>query len=181
MERAPRTLLLIALQLKLGVRQPPRNMRVRKDAPDIVVLPPLLVAGTLLLGLALHYGLWPVELLPVTLARVLGATIFVAAGVLAHLSHLAMKRVGTNVLPTQPTLALATDGPYRFTRNPLYLAAIGVYLGVALWVDSGVLLLLLAPMIAVLHHGIVLPEERYLSAKFGERYELYRRAVRRWL
>ena len=92
-----------------------------------------------------------------------------------------MKRVGTNVLPTQPTLALATDGPYRFSRNPLYIAAIGVYVGVALWVDSLALLLLLPPMIAVLHWGIVLREERYLSAKFGARYEVYRATVRRWL
>ncbi|MEO7823063.1 MAG: isoprenylcysteine carboxylmethyltransferase family protein [Gemmatimonadaceae bacterium] len=92
-----------------------------------------------------------------------------------------MKRVGTNVLPTQPTLALATDGPYRFTRNPLYIAAIGVYLGITFWVDGLALLLLLFPMAWVLHRGIVLPEERYLESKFGERYLVYRSAVRRWL
>ena len=152
-----------------------------KDAPDIIVLPPVLVGGTLLIGVAVHYLVWPVEVLPIIVARVAGLALFVAAGVLAHLSHRSMKRVGTNVLPTQPTLALATDGPYRFSRNPLYIAAIGVYVGVALWVDSLALLLLLPPMIAVLHWGIVLREERYLSAKFGARYEVYRATVRRWL
>lgn len=152
-----------------------------KDTPDILVLPPVLVGGTLLIGVAVHYVIWPTELLPVVLARVLGLAIFILSGVLAHLSHLAMKRVGTNVLPTQPTLALATDGPYRYTRNPLYLAAIGVYLGVTLWVDSLVLIVLLVPMAAVLHVGIVLREERYLAAKFGQRYETYRSAVPRWL
>lgn len=156
-------------------------MREREDVPRIVVLPLALVGGTLLLGVTMHYGVWPVAVLPVVVARVVGATVFVAAGVLAHLSQRAMKRVGTNILPTQPTLALATDGPYRVSRNPLYLAAIGVYSGVALWVDSLVLLLLLAPMIAILHRGIVLPEERYLVAKFGSSYESYRAAVPRWL
>ena len=92
-----------------------------------------------------------------------------------------MTRAGTSVLPTRPTVALATDGPYRFTRNPLYIAAIGVYLGVTFWVDGLALLLLLFPMARLLHRGIVLPEERYLESKFGERYLVYRSAVRRWL
>lgn len=156
-------------------------MREEKDVPDIVVLPPVLVGGALLLGLAIHFFVWQVEPIPLVLARVLGLTVFVAGGVLAHLSHPAMKRVGTNILPTQPTLALATDGPYRYTRNPLYLAAICVYLGVTLWVDSLVLLLLLPFVIGVLHAGVVLREERYLSARFGSQYEAYRAGVRRWL
>ena len=71
-------------------------------------------------------------------------------------------------LPSRPTVALATDGPYRFTRNPLYVAAIGVYLGVTLWVDGLAPLLLLLPMAWLLHRGIVLPEERYLETRFGD-------------
>jgi len=151
------------------------------DTPAILVLPPVLVGGTLIVGVVVHYVFWPVDLLPIVLARIVGVTLFVAAGVLAHLAHLAMKRVGTNVLPTQPTVALATDGPYRFTRNPLYIAAIGVYLGVTFWVDGLALLLLLFPMAWLLHRGIVLPEEGYLESKFSERYLVYRSAVRRWL
>jgi protein-S-isoprenylcysteine O-methyltransferase Ste14 len=92
-----------------------------------------------------------------------------------------MKRVGTHVLPTRPTLALATDGPYRFSRNPLYVAAIGVYLGATLWVNGLAPLLLMFPMTWLLHRGIVLREERYLEAKFGNTYQSYQTAVRRWL
>ena len=141
----------------------------------------MLVGGTLLVGVAIHYLIWTVTLLPTLVARVLGLALFVSAGVLAHLAHKAMIRVGTNVLPTKPTLALATDGPYRFTRNPLYLAAIGVYLGITLWVNGLAPLLLLFPMAWLLHRGIVLPEERYLEAKFGDAYAFYRSSVRRWL
>ncbi len=151
------------------------------DTPEILVLPPVLVGGTLLVGVAIHYLVWTITLMPIVLARVLGVVVFVSAGVLAHLSHNAMKRVGTNVLPTQPTLALATDGPYRFTRNPLYVAAVGVYLGVTLWVDGLVPLLLMFPMAWLLNRGIVLPEERYLEKKFGDAYISYRSSVRRWL
>ena len=151
------------------------------DAPDIVVLPPVLVGSTLLTGIALHYLVWPIPLLPVVLARVVGAGVFIASGLLAHAAQRAMMRVGTNVLPTRPTLALAIDGPYRFTRNPLYLAAIGVALGVSLWVDGVIPLLLLVPMILILQWGIVIPEEQYLVRKFGPEYEAYRSRVRRWL
>lgn len=151
------------------------------DVPDIVMLPPVLVGGMLVIGLIIHYALWTVTLLPTVLARVLGFIVFISAGVLAHLAQLAMKRAGTNILPTQPTLALATDGPYRFSRNPLYLAAIGVYLGITLWVNGLAPLLLMVPMWWLLHWGIVLREERYLEAKFGDDYRLYQANVRRWL
>ena len=151
------------------------------DVPDIVMLPPVLVGGMLLVGVLIHYALWTVTLMPTVLARVLGVVVFISAGVLAHFAHLAMKRVGTNILPTQPTLALATDGPYRFSRNPLYLAAIGVYLGVTLWVNGLAPLLLMLPMTTLLHWGIVLREERYLESKFGNAYQSYRMGVRRWL
>ena len=156
-------------------------MARERDAPDIVILPPVLVGGTMIVGLIVHYLIWPVSILPMLLSRTLGVVVFVSSGVLAHLAHRAMQRVGTNVFPTQPTLALATDGPFRFTRNPLYVAAIGVYLGVTLWVNSLVMLVLIIPMTLVLHWGIVLREERYLSAKFGDGYDAYQTRVRRWL
>ena len=152
-----------------------------RDVPDIVILPPILVGGALIIGLFVHYVLWTVMLLPTVLARVLGVIVFVSAGALAHFSHLAMTRAGTNILPTQPTLALATDGPYRFSRNPLYIAAIGVYLGITLWVNGLAPLLLMLPMIWFLHWGIVLREEQYLASKFGDAYRSYQSIVRRWL
>lgn len=135
----------------------------------------------MILGLIVHYTLWPRSILPTPFSRTLGVLLFVGSGLLAHLAHRAMERVGTNVFPTQPTLALATDGPFRFTRNPLYIAAIGVYLGVTLWVDSLVMLLLTVPMGFVLHSGIVLREERYLAGKFPEAYRDYQARVKRWL
>ena len=151
------------------------------DTPDLVVLPPILVGSTLIVGIGIQYLVWPTTLLPVLPARVLGVVVFIASGLIAHAAQRAMMRVGTNVLPTRPTLALALDGPYRFTRNPLYLAAIGVALGVSLWVDGVFPLVLLIPMSMVLHWGVVLREEQYLLRKFGPDYEAYRSHVRRWL
>ena len=151
------------------------------DAPDIVILPPVLVGGTMIAGLIIHFAVWSVPLLPTVVARALGLTIFIASGIFARRAHRAMDRVGTNVFPTQPTLALATDGPYRRTRNPMYIAAIGGYLGVAIFVNGVIPLILLLPMIWILHRGVVLREEQYLARKFGEEYRAYQSRVPRWL
>lgn len=151
------------------------------DRPSILVLPPILVAGLLLAGLLVHYWIWTVTPFPLIPSRVLGFVIFVGAGLLAHASQNAMVRAGTNVLPTRPSTALVVDGPYRFTRNPLYVAAMGVYLGVALWIDGLFPLFLLPVVFAGLHVAIVRPEERYLESKFGEDYRAYQARVRRWI
>ncbi len=150
------------------------------DVPQIRVLPPVLVGGFLLLGVAFEW-LRPIPALPDLVARPLGVAIFVLAGYLAHRAQLALRQVGTNILPTRPTLALATAGPFRRTRNPLYVAALGVYLGVALWVNGVVPLVLLPVLWILLDWGVVRPEERYLAAKFGVEYEAYCARVRRWL
>jgi protein-S-isoprenylcysteine O-methyltransferase Ste14 len=151
------------------------------DRPDILVLPPVLVGGLLLVGVVVHYWVWTVTPFPIVPARILGAVLLVSAGVLANAAHSVMKRAGTNILPTQPALALVRDGPFRRTRNPLYIAAVGVYLGVAFWVDGLVPFLLLPLVLAGLHWAVVMPEERYLEGKFGDAYRTYRSQVPRWL
>ena len=92
-----------------------------------------------------------------------------------------MKRAGTNIRPDQPTLALVFDGPFRFTRNPLYMALTGLYLGITLLVNALWPLLFLIPVLGVLRWGVVAREERYLEAKFGEPYRTYKARVRRWI
>ena len=151
------------------------------DRPHILVLPPILVGGLLLVGVSVHYWLWTVTPFPIVPARTLGLVLFVSAGVLAHAAHNAMKRAGTNIVPTQPALALVSDGPFRRTRNPLYIAAVGVYLGVAFWVDGLVTFLVLPIVLAGLHWAVVMPEERYLEGKFGDAYRAYQSQVPRWL
>lgn len=152
----------------------------KADVPGVLVLPPILVGGTLLIGVLLNL-IAPRPVLPPVPSRIFGVVIFVLSGFLAHSAQRAMQRVGTNIRPDRPSLALATDGPFRFTRNPLYIAALGVYLGIALFVGGLIPLLLIVPVAVLLHWGVVLREERYLEAKFGDRYRDYCRHVRRWV
>jgi protein-S-isoprenylcysteine O-methyltransferase Ste14 len=151
-----------------------------QDKPGVVILPPLLYAAALAAGLLLHL-LMPRQPLTPWVARPLGMMLLIASGALARWGEKTMRRAGTNVSPNEPTLTIVGDGPFRFTRNPLYVSMTGLYLGVTLLVDALWPLLLLVPLVLVAHYGIIRREERYLEAKFGETYRAYNARVRRWL
>jgi protein-S-isoprenylcysteine O-methyltransferase Ste14 len=150
------------------------------DSPGVLVWPPLLYGGAFLLGLVLT-RLLPLGRLPATPARIAGA-VCVATGLgIAWWGEQVMHRAGTNVRPDLPSTALVTDGPFRFTRNPLYVGLTLLYAGVALLIPSTWPLLLLIPVLLVMRWGVIAREERYLERKFGEPYRTYLGRVRRWL
>jgi protein-S-isoprenylcysteine O-methyltransferase Ste14 len=150
------------------------------DHPNVVVLPPLLYGAGLAVGLLLHW-LAPRPVLADDLRYWVGGGVLALGLMLAVWGRRVMERVGTNVNPTQPTTALVSDGPFRFSRNPLYVALTLMYIGLGLLTNGLWVLLLLAPVLLVLHYGVVLREERYLEAKFGDPYRAYRAHVRRYL
>jgi len=92
-----------------------------------------------------------------------------------------MHRAGTNISPLKPSINLVNTGPYRFSRNPLYVAVTLLYLGLTFLCNSWWGVALLFPVLVVLHFGVVRREERYLERKFGEEYLAYRSQVRRYL
>ena len=87
----------------------------------------------------------------------------------------------TGLLPGQPTNALIERGPFRTSRNPLYLGLLALYLGLALLVPSFWGLALFPAAVALVSWGAIRPEERFLRQRFGAAYEDYARRVRRWL
>ncbi len=76
---------------------------------------------------------------------------------------------------------IITTGPYRFSRNPSYVSLTMLYLGIAIAADSVWVLAGLIPTLVVMHYGVILREEEYLEAKFGQEYLRYKRSVPRWL
>lgn len=91
------------------------------------------------------------------------------------------RNAGTPIRPNRPATLLVTRGPFRLSRNPMYMGLVLVYLGVMVLVDSTWPLLCLPPVIAILQLTVIRNEERYLAVTFGRAYEEYRRRVRRWL
>lgn len=87
----------------------------------------------------------------------------------------------TGLLPGQPTTTLLQRGPFRVSRNPLYVGLLVLYVGAAVVAGSGGALLLTPVAWAALHWGAVLPEERYLRATLGAPYVSYCASVRRWM
>jgi protein-S-isoprenylcysteine O-methyltransferase Ste14 len=150
------------------------------DHPHVVVVPPVIYVGAFGLGLILE-GLVRTDVPGSTLRFGLGGLLLLVGVVLMGSALRAFRAAGTHVEPYLPATALVTAGPYRFTRNPIYLGMTCAYLGAGLLSDSLWILLLAAPVLAVAHFGVVLREETYLARKFGERYIEYTRGVRRWV
>lgn len=154
--------------------------QARTDVADIKVIPPVIFGGFLVGGLVLA-AIWGVPVLPRVLAHGLGVCLLIAAGFVAVTAFQAMKRQGTAVHPRTPTDALVTDGPFAYSRNPLYLSLLAIYGGLALLVNSLLMVLLGVAMFFTLQRHVVEPEERYLAEKFGDAYQDYLGRVRRWL
>lgn len=150
------------------------------DTAGVIAPPPLLAVGFLLLGYLLDLAR-PVPLLPAPAQYVIGAVLILPAIALVVSGMLCFRRAGTHVEPYKPTTALVTDGPYRWSRNPLYVALLLAYAGTAIAVDSAWMLALVPPFFLVLRYGVVAREERYLERKFGQAYVDYKAKVRRWL
>jgi protein-S-isoprenylcysteine O-methyltransferase Ste14 len=132
------------------------------------------VAGILLTWL------WP---LPYSLpaAAPIGGAMALAAIVLFAASVRALRAAGTPVPGNQPTTSMVRSGPYRFSRNPIYVAFFLLQLGIALWTGSLWMLATLIPAAALVALVVVRREERYLEDRFGPQYSSYRASVRRWL
>ena len=92
-----------------------------------------------------------------------------------------MVQRGTNVNPTLPTTAIVENGPFRLTRNPLYLGLTFIYVGLSFFLNTWWSLFLLIPVWLVMHFLVVRREEAYLERKFGQSYLAYCQRVRRYL
>jgi protein-S-isoprenylcysteine O-methyltransferase Ste14 len=151
-----------------------------RDHAGMIAPPPLIYAGILISGLAIHFFL-PISFLPNPLNLILGVPLVVLGLGIGFTAMRAMQRADTPPEPWEPTRAIVADGAFRFTRNPFYLSFALMYLGIALAVNALAALLLFPAALFMVHFGIILREEKYLERKFGDEYSQYKHRVRRWL
>lgn len=158
------------------------NLGEPKDQAAVRVFPPGVPLATILIGVGLQ-RLWPIPILFPAPARYwLGGIGVVAAMLgLGLRAVILFRRSGQSENPWKPTPEIVDRGPFRVTRNPMYLQMVIVCVGVSV-ILSNAWILLLTPICAlVLQQFAILPEEAYLERKFGEPYLDYKRRVRRWL
>ena len=150
-------------------------------SPGVPFPPPFLFAG----GLAAGWLLERTHPLPFTAhgdaLHTLGTMLVVAGMGLSVWGIITFRLARTSIIPSRPASRLVENGPYRFTRNPMYTGLTLAYLGVAAMMNSAWPLLALPVVLALLVRLVVRREEAYLQDAFGEEYAAYRGRVRRWL
>src|SRR5215467_726926 len=132
-------------------------MNDRTDRSGVVVLPPVLMLGAFVLVLILHYFL-PLAIGMRGPTRALGIALVVLGIGSGAWGRTMLMRAGTNVSPLKPTTAIATGGPFRFTRNPLYVGIICLFLGLSLIVGTWWGFVVIVPAFLILHFSVVLRE-----------------------
>jgi protein-S-isoprenylcysteine O-methyltransferase Ste14 len=115
------------------------------------------------------------------LALSLGPALVIAAGLFIATAIPTMLRRHGTLNTAAASAALVTSGPYRYSRNPMYVGLILLYTGLALVFALPWALPLLIPLVLYTSVGVIVPEERYLDRAFGEDYRVYKTQVRRWL
>src|SRR5687768_15538548 len=153
-------------------------------APEVanlgIMRPPFVYLGAIALGLLLHF-VWSVRLVSRAVSVPLGGAAVLVAVALFLFAVRTLRTAGTPVPGNRPTTTIVRTGPYRYSRNPIYLAFSLLQTGLAFWVNSLWLMITLVPAVALMSLVVIPREERYLEARFPAEYASYKAAVRRWL
>src|SRR5262249_35882273 len=159
--------------------QQPRDATTASVANPIV-RPPVVVLAALLSGAVLNVA-WPLPFFPHALRLPVGCLLVVMAVALFSYSVRRFRISGTPGPGNKPATAIVRTGPYRFSRNPIYLAFFALHFGLAIWINSLWLVATLVAIVAIIALVVVPREERYLTGRFGSEYLGYKASVRRWL
>lgn len=124
---------------------------------------------------------WAITDHPASWRQVVAAVLFVVWFALFISAVTRFRRAGTSIIPHKPVSAFVVTGPYRFTRNPMYVSLVALYLGVALILNSWWPVVLLPVVLVVIQRTVIAREERYLRERFPVEYPAYCARVRRWL
>ncbi len=156
-----------------------RGQLEHPDNAEVAFHPPFLLLSFIGLGFAARW-LAPAEFLPRVWAVVVGPILVAASFGLFLCTAYILHRGGASIPTSEPTDALVVRGPFRFSRNPIYLSMVSLLIGVGIWVNSLWFIGLAASAVVLLFWGVISREERYLERMFGEEYLTYKRRVRRW-
>src|SRR5271166_5168964 len=145
---------------------------IGSDAPDVKIIPPLVYLAGIAIGLLA--SIWmPTRVAPGSAAWTAGGILFLCGAVLIGSAVWKFKDAGTTVRPDRAAGTLVIAGPYKLTRNPMYLGLAFVYAGIAIAGQSVWALILLAVVLIIVQRGAIEPEEAFLEKRFGADYLSY--------
>ncbi len=150
------------------------------DNAGVAFHPPLLLLVSIVTGFAVRW-VAPLTFLPEELALSVGLPVTAISFAPFFWAVAAMRGSGASIPTNEPTAFIVSGGPYRFSRNPIYLSMLLLQVGIAFWANSLWFIGIAGVSALLLVWGVIQREERYLERKFGEVYVAYRTRVRRWL
>ena len=153
-----------------------------QDHPNVSIPPPLIFFALLSIASVLEY--WfsiDYQKGPLVLRAAIALILFMFSGYLALNAFTALKKRGTFVDPSKPSTQIVDEGPFRFSRNPMYLSLVVFLIALAVLFLSIWFFLSAVVLWLLLDRLAVTPEEAYLTQKFGDRYVEYKSRVRRWI
>jgi protein-S-isoprenylcysteine O-methyltransferase Ste14 len=150
------------------------------DNPGVLAPPPLIYAGALAAGLLANRR-YHMPILPRRIARTLGWPLVACGLAVGFLGSREMRRAETTLDPRKPATTIVTGGPFRYTRNPLYLSMTLIYGGISALANALLPVLLLPIVLRLMRRGVIEREERYLERKFGDEYIEYKVRTPRWI
>ncbi len=177
----PRALLLLAGCVLPCYTCRVSNTQNAQGGARVRIPPPLIFLGFIVLGVWLHHRRPLVVAIPPIVRHVAAGLVGAAGAALVATSFNWFRRTGQNAAPWKPSPTLILQGPYKFSRNPMYLGMALVVLAPGVWMSDLWLAIFAAASLIVVRFTAVLPEETYLTERFGESYTQYLAKVRRWL
>ena len=156
-----------------------QNIEVLPDSPDVLTFPPVIFLIFYVIGYVTDRA-FPADLGILHTRYAIGGVLIAAGITMAAWAITQFVRAKTHVDVRKPATALVVSGPYRLSRNPMYLAMTLLYAGFAVGFSMPITLGLLIPCLALLHRGVIRREEDYLARKFGDEYRKYKARVGRW-
>lgn len=156
--------------------------RGERDVPDVIARPPLILFVTLVAGLVLDqlYPAGHIAQMATSLRYLAAGCAFLAGIALLGAAANEMRKIGTNIPTWEPSLALATEGVFAASRNPIYLSFVLLMIAFALIFSSDWIFVLIVPFMVVMHFGVIRREEAYLLERFGAPYAAYMKRVPRY-
>jgi protein-S-isoprenylcysteine O-methyltransferase Ste14 len=149
------------------------------DRADVAFHPPFLLLAVILIGFTLRW-LLPMPYLPSGWAAIAGPICVALSLLFFFWAAFAMRSGGASIPTGLPTAYLVRSGPYRWSRNPIYVAMLALTVATGIWANSIWFICLAPVMVLLLNWGVISREERYLARKFGKAYLDYQQTVRRW-
>lgn len=150
------------------------------DHAAVLFHPPLLLLPLIIFGFV-DTWLLPVPFLPSAWTFPVGAGIVALSWAFFAWAVLTMLRGGASVPTHTGTEAIVEHGPFKISRNPIYVSMVLLLIGIGCWANSVWFLLFAVVHAVALHYGVIVREEQYLERKFGDAYLGYKGRVRRWV